>query len=296
MIQNLLGAKNLEFSWRHEPTIDPTIQRENLVAYVSAGMMTRRRAAEILGETIPDDPMADVLAVTTGQGVVELNANSAQGAVAKREGGFNDRAATIGKYGPDQPRGADGRWIGAFDYINATRRGNIVARKPFSATPGPQPVVAMNIETGGEGGKNDTPEEDLSEQIYGTGPAGQTNHGRTLMPDMPAGAAGGYRAPASSFTGSSRLQMQSPAGAPPRNDPATIDGVPYSGHAVDQMQNRGMFPSVTGQAIQSGLQGPGKDPDTSVFCDPVNNVSVILDNTTGNVITVIPGDRRKGPK
>ena len=45
VIQNLLGAKNLEFSWRHEPTIDPTIQRENLVAYVSAGMMTRRRAA-----------------------------------------------------------------------------------------------------------------------------------------------------------------------------------------------------------------------------------------------------------
>ncbi len=76
VIQTLLGAENLEFSWRHEPTIDPTVQRENLVAYVSAGMMTRRRAAEIMGEALPDDPMADVLTVTTGQGVVKLGAVS----------------------------------------------------------------------------------------------------------------------------------------------------------------------------------------------------------------------------
>ena len=256
--------------------------------------MTRRRAAEIMGETLPDDPMADVLTVTTGQGVVELDANLAQGAVAKREGGFNDRAATIGKYSPDQARGADGKLIGAYDYISATRRDNIAGRQPFNATPRPHSIVAMNIETGGEGGKNDTPEEDLSEQIYGTGPTGQTNHGRTFTPDMPAG--GGYGSPASSFTGSSRFQFQSPAGVPPRNDPATIDGVPYSGHALDEMQNRGLFPSLTGQAIQNGLQGPSKYADTSVFYDPLNDVSVVRDNTTGNVITVIPGDHRKGPK
>ncbi|HUO54839.1 MAG TPA: phage portal protein, partial [Rhodoblastus sp.] len=73
VIQNLLGAPGLEFVWRHEPVIDPTVQRENLVAYVNAGMMTRRRAAQILGETLPDDPMADVLTVMTGQGVVSLN-------------------------------------------------------------------------------------------------------------------------------------------------------------------------------------------------------------------------------
>ena len=69
VIQNLLGATDIEFSWRHEPVIDPTVQRENLVAYVSAGMMTRKRAVEIMGETLPDDPMADVMTVTTGQGV-----------------------------------------------------------------------------------------------------------------------------------------------------------------------------------------------------------------------------------
>ncbi|WP_294538095.1 phage portal protein [uncultured Rhodoblastus sp.] len=73
---HLLGAENLEFVWGHESIIDPTVQRENLVAYVGAGMMTRRRAAEILGETLPDDPMADVLTVTTGRGVVRLGSNS----------------------------------------------------------------------------------------------------------------------------------------------------------------------------------------------------------------------------
>jgi hypothetical protein len=69
----LLGAANVEFVWRSEAAIDPTVQRENLVAYVNSGMMTRRRAAEIMGETLPGDPMADVLTVTTGQGVVRLN-------------------------------------------------------------------------------------------------------------------------------------------------------------------------------------------------------------------------------
>ncbi len=66
-----LGAENLEFAWRPEVVVDPSVQRENLVACVSAGMMTRRRAAAIMGEILPDDPMADVLAVTTG-GVAAL--------------------------------------------------------------------------------------------------------------------------------------------------------------------------------------------------------------------------------
>jgi hypothetical protein len=130
--------------------------------------------------------------------------------------------------------------------------------------------------------------------MFGVGPTGRTHHGQTLTPSIPA--AGGYGAPASSFNGNSGFQLQSPAGVPPRNDPATIDGVPYSGHALDQMQNRGLFPSVTGQAIQNGLQGLSKVPDASVSYDPVNNVSVIQNNLTGNVITVLPGDRRKSTK
>lgn len=88
VIQNMLGVDSLEFVWRHETAIDPTVQRENLVAYVSAGMMTRRRAAEIMGERLPADPMADVLTVSTGQGVVRLGGNADQNGVMKRDGDF----------------------------------------------------------------------------------------------------------------------------------------------------------------------------------------------------------------
>ncbi len=85
VIRDLLGADNLEFAWGHESVIDPTVQRANLVAYVGAGMMTRRRAAEILGEILPDDPMADLLMVTTGQGVVRLGSNSTEAPVGSAE-------------------------------------------------------------------------------------------------------------------------------------------------------------------------------------------------------------------
>lgn len=80
----MLGGEGLEFVWNAESVIDPTVQRENLVAYVGAGMMTRRRAAEIMGETLPADPMTDVLTMTTGQGVVRLGGNSLPSDVEKK--------------------------------------------------------------------------------------------------------------------------------------------------------------------------------------------------------------------
>ena len=82
---HMLGGDNIEFVWRNDAVVDPTIQRENLVAYVGAGMITRRRAAEIMGETLPSDPMADVLTVTTGQGIVRLCDSPVQNAVGKSE-------------------------------------------------------------------------------------------------------------------------------------------------------------------------------------------------------------------
>ncbi|WP_146089786.1 hypothetical protein [Rhodoblastus sphagnicola] len=181
------------------------------------------------------------------------------------------------------------RRVGAYDIFSSTRRENERAKTPTRGSS--SNAVAVNIGVGGDGGKDDTPEEELSERLYGEGPTGLTNHRRTLTPDMPP--VGGFGAPASSFGGSSRLQLQSPAGVPPRNTPATIDGIPYSGHALDQMQNRDLIPSLTGQAIRQGLQGAGNKRDAGVFYDPENNVSVIRNKLTGNVITVIPGDRRK---
>jgi hypothetical protein len=42
-----------------------------------------------------------------------------------------------------------------------------------------------------------------------------------------------------------------------RNAPATINGIRYSGHALDQMQNRGIVPSVVERTLLTQLpQGP----------------------------------------
>jgi RHS repeat-associated protein len=79
--------------------------------------------------------------------------------------------------------------------------------------------------------------------------------------------------------------------SPGTNLADTINGIDYSGHALDQMQGRGIMPSVVENALQNGTKLPGNMPGTSVVYDSVNNVSVVINNTTGKVITVIPGAR-----
>jgi RHS repeat-associated protein len=96
-------------------------------------------------------------------------------------------------------------------------------------------------------------------------------------------------APASSFSGSLRNPLQAPGGSS-RNAPGEFNGTPYSGHAFDQLQNRGITPSVADQAIRSGIPNPGNTPGTTRFYDPINNISVIKDNASGTVITVRPGN------
>jgi filamentous hemagglutinin len=55
------------------------------------------------------------------------------------------------------------------------------------------------------------------------------------------------------------------------------------------MQERGFVPSVVENAIKTGTATLGKGPGTTVFTDLVNNLRVIVNTTTGRVITVIPG-------
>jgi hypothetical protein len=76
------------------------------------------------------------------------------------------------------------------------------------------------------------------------------------------------------------------------NAPTTIGGRPYSGHAIDRMQQRGIPPSVVENTIQHGHVGPGSTPGTVVHYDPVNNVSVVVDPATRRVVTVSNGDLR----
>jgi hypothetical protein len=75
---------------------------------------------------------------------------------------------------------------------------------------------------------------------------------------------------------------------PTRNAPATIGGRSYSGHALDQMQNRGIPPSVVDNTIRNGVQFPTRAGTTGYY-DSVNGVRVITNSSTGTVVTVIPG-------
>jgi RHS repeat-associated protein len=73
---------------------------------------------------------------------------------------------------------------------------------------------------------------------------------------------------------------------PGTNDPTTIYGRPYSGHALDRMQERGLYPSVVENTIQTGTPAPGTTIGTTLYYyDPVNNVTVVIDSASGRVIT-----------
>ena len=73
-----------------------------------------------------------------------------------------------------------------------------------------------------------------------------------------------------------------------RNESTTINGREYSGHALDQIQNRGVMPSVVENTIQTGNRYPTRSGTTGYY-DPVNNVRVIVDSKTGRVVTTIRG-------
>lgn len=96
-------------------------------------------------------------------------------------------------------------------------------------------------------------------------------------------------------TGRSGNPLRNPSYQPGVNDPANINGIDYSGHALDQMQNRGFVPSVIENTINNGEQFDTR-PGTTGYYDSVNNVRVIVNSNTGNVITVIPGVPSGGSK
>jgi hypothetical protein len=101
-------------------------------------------------------------------------------------------------------------------------------------------------------------------------------------------AAGGTGREATGFLGHKGFELKNLQAV--RNAPAVIGGRAFSGHALDQMQNRGIMPSVVENAIQTGSQVAGKTPGTVVYFDPVNKIRVIVNLETGNVVTVIPGE------
>ncbi len=75
---------------------------------------------------------------------------------------------------------------------------------------------------------------------------------------------------------------------PLRNEATTISGRQFTGHALDQMQNRGFMPSVVENTISQGTTFSTR-AGTTGFYDAVNNVRVITDSASGRIVTVIPG-------
>jgi RHS repeat-associated protein len=77
---------------------------------------------------------------------------------------------------------------------------------------------------------------------------------------------------------------------PVRNQPGQVGGRNYSGHALDQMQNRGVVPSAVEEAIANGTRSAGR-LGRDVHRDSVNGVTVVFDRGTNTVVTVITTGR-----
>jgi len=74
-----------------------------------------------------------------------------------------------------------------------------------------------------------------------------------------------------------------------KNTLTMINNREFSGHALDQMQNRGIMPSIVENTIKEGIIFSTK-PGTIGYYDRVNNLRIVTNAETGKVITIIPGD------
>ncbi len=86
--------------------------------------------------------------------------------------------------------------------------------------------------------------------------------------------------------GSLRSQFQVPLKA--QQSGGNVCGRDYSGHAFDQMQARGIMPTVVENTLRTGQSFPTR-LGTSGYYDPSNNILVIINSKTGRIVTVIPG-------
>ena len=75
-----------------------------------------------------------------------------------------------------------------------------------------------------------------------------------------------------------------------RNSPAVIENRPYSGHALDQMQNRGIPPSAVENTIKNGVPSERimKGRITTNYYEKINNVTAVV-NEENKVVTVFYG-------
>jgi hypothetical protein len=84
---------------------------------------------------------------------------------------------------------------------------------------------------------------------------------------------------------------KNPINVPPgTNPPGNIGGRGYSGHALDRMQGRGIYPSAVENAVKNGKSCPATLKGRTRHYDKDNDMTVYTDDTTGRVITVLFGE------
>ncbi|MEU9808961.1 hypothetical protein [Mycobacterium sp. NPDC050853] len=87
------------------------------------------------------------------------------------------------------------------------------------------------------------------------------------------------------WSGRKGYELSVPRGT---NPPATINGRYFTGHALDQMQARGIPPTVVDSIVSTVKPVAGNKPGTLLYIDPVNKIWVVT-NTKGDVVTVSYG-------
>jgi len=156
----------------------------------------------------------------------------------------------------------------------------------------------INLATGQPVGNGVDQAEDILSGIAGT--AGVAAGGVSLFnwataPAATAPATATADAtPASTPIGQSGSPLNvSTADGVPSNTPSTVSGIDYSGHALDQMQSDGIMPSAVQNTINQGQSVVGKVAGTTVYYEPVNNITVVTDASSGRVVTVSYGQIRQ---
>ncbi|MBI2742633.1 MAG: DUF4258 domain-containing protein [Chlamydiales bacterium] len=124
------------------------------------------------------------------------------------------------------------------------------------------------------------------DQVFSTDQAGQyTPEAKESRKDFDIGVI----PPNVGFSGKKGWELKNPKFQPSKNTVTTINGRTYRGHALDQMQNRGIPPSAVEHTIEKGEILNKKNLGTTEYYDPVNKIKVVL-NDQQEVVTAITID------
>lgn len=93
------------------------------------------------------------------------------------------------------------------------------------------------------------------------------------------------------FVGAKGRELKNPHFQPTKHNLTQINGRTFRGHALNQMQNRGITPSVVENAIKHGeATQANQATGVIIYYDKINKIKVVVNNLN-EVVTVIPVKR-----